>query len=207
MSETEKQMSWSFFGAVAAVVLVLDQVTKFLAVRAFTTLMNGKAALGEQLSAWLHTKNLGMMAKPPSQIEPLVPGCWSWRYAENHGSAFSFAANWPDQIRVPFFHIVTLVALVLIGSYYRKLKPDQTILKVALSLVMGGALGNFVDRLVRGYVIDFIDWFVKDAHWPTFNVADTAISVGVGLIAVDSLLVWLQTRKQPAGAAGAAEKA
>jgi signal peptidase II len=67
---------------------------------------------------------------------------------------------------------------------------------VALALVFGGALGNLVDRLHLTYVIDFIDWHVGDAHWPTFNVADAAITVGVGLL----MLEWLREARQARGA-------
>jgi len=202
MSDAKQRTNWGFLVAVTVVVLVLDQWTKFLAVRHFTNLLQDVQGLGPQLSAWLREKHLMGMARSPLEIEPLVRSFWSWRYAENPGAAFSFAHSWPEGVRVPFFHAVTVIAIGLIGSYYRQLKAGQGLLRWALALVMGGAAGNLVDRIVRGYVIDFVDWHLNDhlwtrpgAHWPTFNVADTAISVGVGLIALDSILTWWSQRK------------
>lgn len=204
-STTPPRMSWGFLGLVTLGVLVLDQLTKFLAVKHFTNLLQNVEGLGAQLSLWVREKHLMGMARSPQEIEPFVRSFWSWRYAENPGAAFSFAHGWPEAIRVPFFFVVPMVAIGLIASYYRQLKPGQEQLKVALSLVMGGAVGNLVDRFLHGYVIDFIDWHLGDplwlrpgVHWPTFNVADTAVSIGVGLIALDSLMSWWASRKHPA---------
>lgn len=207
-TQDEPRMPWGGLAAVTAVVLAADQATKFLAVKHFTNLLQGVEGLGPQLSKWLSEKHLMGMARSPVELEPVLRAFWSWRYAENPGAAFSFAHSWPESVRVPFFHVVTLVAIVMIAGYYRKLKPGQALLQWALSLVMGGATGNLADRVLRGYVIDFIDWHLGDhlwqrpgVHWPTFNVADAAISVGVGLIALDSILAWRAQRKAPAPAA------
>ena len=178
---------WAPMLLVASLVLVADQLTKFLAVKGLTTLMREHQATGlsEQLGLWLTVKS----PAGRQMVEPLVDGFWSWTYAENPGAAWSFAAQWPDAVRVPFFHAVSAIALVLITFFYRRLGPDQKRLRIALSLLMGGAVGNLLDRLVRGYVIDFIDWHWNyKAHWPTFNVADVGITVGVALIFLDALL-------------------
>ena len=110
-----------------------------------------------------------------------------------------------ENVRRPFFLLVSVAAIAFIVTLYRRLQPRQYALKWGLPLVLGGALGNVFDRIRYGFVIDFIDyradWLHKlneliqkkypahivTDHWPTFNVADIAICVGVGLMAVDML--------------------
>ena len=91
--------------------------------------------------------------------------------------------------RRPFFLLVSVAAIAFIMSLYRRLTPTQHSLKWGLPLVLGGALGNVVDRIRYGHVIDFIDAHIgqglSERHWPTFNIADVAICVGVGLMALD----------------------
>jgi signal peptidase II len=197
---------WVFLAAVASTLLAADQVSKFYAVRELTTAFDDAHAttLRQQLAAFVREHHLGARALPPVTI---VPAFWSHRYAENPGAAWSFAASWPERVRVPFFHLVSLLAIGIIGFYFRSLRPDQRLLRVALALVMGGALGNLADRLARGYVIDFIDWHLNDPgwlqpalHWPTFNVADAGITSGVALIALDSVLGWFEQRRTAAAA-------
>lgn len=125
--------------------------------------------------------------------------------AYNPGGAWGLAQNASEQLRKPFFVLVSMAAIWFIFSLYGRLAPGQRALKWGLPLVLGGALGNLADRLTRSQVIDFIDyraewirsmneqiarvhanWSVTD-HWPTFNVADIAICVGVGLMAVDMI--------------------
>src|SRR5207237_8276745 len=94
-----------------------------------------------------------------------------------------------EQFRVHFFYLVSIAAVIFIFSYYRKLRNDQRYLQIALALVLGGAVGNAIDRLLRGYVIDFIDWHWFDPGWlppvlhlPTFTVADSGITVGLAIL-------------------------
>lgn len=119
---------------------------------------------------------------------PFVSGFWNWRYVENPGAAWGLLADAPASIRLPFFYGISLAAIVFILVYFRRLAPDQRLLAVALSLVLGGAIGNFIDRLHLTYVIDFIDWYIGQSHWPTFNIADAGISVGVALLILDMVL-------------------
>jgi signal peptidase II len=110
-------------------------------------------------------------------------------FAKNKGGAWGLLQNETESLRRPFFLIVSVAAIVFIVSLYRKLQPGQRALKWGLPLVLGGALGNLIDRIRFGYVVDFIDVYMKVdnevKHWPTFNVADIAICVGVGLMAID----------------------
>jgi signal peptidase II len=119
------------------------------------------------------------------------------RLAYNTGAAFSFLGNAGGWQRWFFAGISVLVISVLV-VWMRRLKPEQWQLSVAFALIIGGALGNLIDRLVYGHVIDFIDVYYKTWHWPTFNVADSAITVGAGLLLLDA---WVTHRreKQAAG--------
>jgi signal peptidase II len=98
-----------------------------------------------------------------------------------------------EAFRIPFFITVSIVAMGFVMSIFRKLREDQYLLIVTLSFIVAGAIGNFVDRMRFGYVVDFIDWYVawggRDRHWPTFNIADVWISCGVTLMIIQSLFV------------------
>jgi signal peptidase II len=105
--------------------------------------------------------------------------------ARNRGGAWGLLQSTSENVRRPFFLLVSVAAIAFIMTLYRRLQPQQRALKWGLPLVLGGALGNVFDRIRYGHVIDFIDAHVGEHHWPTFNVADIAICVGVGLMAVD----------------------
>jgi signal peptidase II len=109
--------------------------------------------------------------------------------ARNRGGAWGLLQSTSENVRRPFFLLVSVAAIAFIMTLYRRLLPRQRALKWGLPLVLGGALGNVLDRIRYGQVIDFIDAHVlfkgAERHWPTFNVADIAICIGVGLMAVD----------------------
>jgi lipoprotein signal peptidase len=109
--------------------------------------------------------------------------------AKNRGGAWGLLQSTSENVRRPFFLLVSVAAIAFIMTLYRRLQPRQRALKWGLPLVLGGALGNVFDRIRYGHVIDFIDvhllWKGVEHHWPTFNVADIAICVGVGLMAID----------------------
>lgn len=109
--------------------------------------------------------------------------------AHNKGGAWGIFGEQPDYVRLPFFFLISAIAVVFVVSLYKRLEPRQTALKWALPLLLGGAAGNLADRIRHQYVVDFLDVFVtaagKQTHWPTFNVADVWIVVGVGLMAID----------------------
>jgi lipoprotein signal peptidase len=109
--------------------------------------------------------------------------------AKNRGGAWGLLQSTSENVRRPFFLLVSVAAIAFIMTLYRRLQPRQRALRWGLPLVLGGALGNVFDRIRYGHVIDFIDvhllWKGVEHHWPTFNVADIAICVGVGLMAVD----------------------
>jgi signal peptidase II len=141
----------------------------------------------------------GMAIPSPIQITPWL----SMVLARNRGGAWGLLQGTDEAIRTPFFLIISALAIVFIVYLYRRVHPKQHALKWGLPLVLGGAVGNLVDRIRYGWVIDFIDYkatwvrvmneqlvrvFPSHAvtdHWPTFNIADVAICVGVGLMAID----------------------
>ena len=108
-------------------------------------------------------------------------------YAQNYGAAFSFLADKGGWQRWLFALIALVIALALLFMMYRS-DYRQRMINCAYALIIGGALGNLSDRLVHGVVIDFIDFYVNDWHWPTFNVADSAICIGAILIVLDGFL-------------------
>lgn len=106
-------------------------------------------------------------------------------YMRNQGAAFSFlsgAGGWQRW----FFIGLAVIASVFICFWLKKLNRSQRWEAIAWSLVLGGALGNLIDRILYGYVIDFLDVYIGDWHWPAFNVADSAITVGVVMLLLDS---------------------
>ncbi len=123
----------------------------------------------------------------------VIPGFWRHIYVRNFGAAWGMFSKQSESFRIPFFVTVSIVAMGFVMSIFRKLREDQYLLIVTLSFIVAGAIGNFVDRMRFGYVVDFIDWYVawggRDHHWPTFNVADICISCGVTLMIVQSLFV------------------
>jgi signal peptidase II len=106
-------------------------------------------------------------------------------YVHNTGAAFSFlsdAGGWQRW----FFAGLAVIISAVIAVWLAKLKRHETLLAVALSLVLGGAIGNLIDRLAYGYVIDFLDVYYQSSHWPAFNIADSAITLGVVLMLAES---------------------
>jgi signal peptidase II len=112
-------------------------------------------------------------------------------YLRNKGAAFGILAD--NAVRIPFFVTVTLLAAAGILWYLRRLADEQRLLQFSLSLIFAGAAGNLIDRIRFGEVIDFLDFHWYQHHWPAFNVADSAITVGVGLMLID---LFLEERKK-----------
>jgi signal peptidase II len=115
----------------------------------------------------------------------VIDGFLSITYVRNPGAAFGFLAHASPLFRSIFFVLVTLLAIGMIIYYLVKSRTDQPRLVFALSLILSGALGNLIDRLRFGEVIDFIDVYFRSHHWPAFNVADAAISVGAMIMILE----------------------
>jgi signal peptidase II len=115
----------------------------------------------------------------------VVPGFFNLTHVRNRGAAFGILADVPGIWRSLFFISVAVIAVAVIGYLIRTAKERVHI--IAFSLIAGGAVGNLVDRVRYSEVVDFIQWYVKDYYWPSFNIADSAISIGVVLLFVDML--------------------
>ena len=115
-------------------------------------------------------------------------------YVRNEGAAFSFLSDAGGWQRWLFAGLAFAIS-IMITIWILRLGKQELLLAVALSLVLGGAIGNLIDRVAYGYVIDFLDIYYKDWHWPAFNIADSAICVGVGLMLIESFGVGRPEQK------------
>jgi signal peptidase II len=153
--------------AIAAAILVLDQASK--------AVVAGTMPLGQSISVF--------------------PGFFDLSYVLNPGAAFGILASQSAAFRNPFFVVISLLAVGLIVYYYhRYLHEPARLPGTSLGLILGGAVGNLIDRLRVGMVIDFLDFHLAGYHWPAFNVADAAISIGVGLMLLRMLSEWRHER-------------
>lgn len=170
--ERRDGVSWTMVIAIVVAVLALDQATKAWALR----VLAGAAPI------------------------TVIPGCFDLSFSRNTGGVFGLLAGAPSFGRRAFFVAATALALGVIAHVLRRHGRESRLLCVALALVAGGALGNLVDRLRFGSVIDFIDWYWRSYHWYTFNVADSAISTGAVLLLAQSLLPERTVGAAPPGA-------
>ncbi len=156
-THTSKEASALRWLWLSALIIVLDQITKVIA--------NTYMALHETI-----------------ELAPFI----NLTLAYNEGAAFSFlsdAGGWQRW----FFTVLAVTVSAVLVVWLRRLPPSEKFVAVALALILGGAIGNVIDRVYLGYVIDFIDVYYAQAHWPAFNVADSAISVGAVMLIWDAL--------------------
>ena len=179
---------------VSALALVLvDQWVKYEMVARLTTRFDGVPSVSARLGALYGPAPApgwdGLHFRPRRPIV-ISEDFLMLRYAENPGAAFGLFRRLPPGARGPLFHLVSMGAVVLITVYWLRLRGTKQEIwaLIGLPLVLGGAIGNWVDRLARGFVIDFIEAHWKDVYtWPSFNVADSAIVVGVVLLLLDGM--------------------
>jgi signal peptidase II len=145
-------------GIVSLAVLVLDQWTKHLA-------------------------ETSLAGRPPLTV---IPGLLDLVHVENTGVAFGLFAAGSSTLKVVLLTVLGMVALGLVLYYFWRAPATNRGALFALALILGGAVGNLVDRVMSGSVTDFIDVYVGTWHWPTFNTADSAISIGIVLLAFDA---------------------
>jgi signal peptidase II len=153
-----------YLALVAALVVLFDQVTKAVIL-----------------------KNL-----PLYHSLTVIPGLFDITHIHNPGGAFGFLADSGPGVRKLVFFFVSLMALVLIFWFYIKTPPTHRFLAVGFAMIFGGAVGNLIDRIRFGKVVDFLDFYLGPYHWPAFNVADSAISIGIGIF-----LLHLVLKKMP----------
>jgi signal peptidase II len=140
-------------------VLVLDQLTKF--------------AVRDRL--------------PLFRRIPVIPGFFNLIHVHNTGGAFGIFSGQRGGLGTLFFTVVSLLAVCGILFLFAKSKEHERTLRFGLSLVLAGALGNLLDRVRLGEVVDFLEFYVSTFYWPAFNIADSAICLGIGLMALEML--------------------
>ena len=155
----EMNIKYILMAFIAGSVLILDQVTKWIVVQTM----------------------------PLYHSIEVVPRFAHITYIRNTGAAFGFLAGGRALWRIVFFSVISVLAIGCISYLLKTVRPTQKALIVSLSLILGGALGNLVDRLRMGEVVDFLDLHWDHLHWPAFNVADSAISIGVVLLLIQIL--------------------
>jgi signal peptidase II len=131
----------------------------------------------------LASKHWASASLPFGRPIPVIPGFFQLTLVHNTGAAFGVGRAWS----MPFFVVASLVALGVVGYLFHRLDSSEKGSLWGLVLILSGAIGNLVDRIRFGYVVDFLDVFVGAYHWPAFNVADAAITMGAGLFALDLL--------------------
>ena len=132
------------------------------------------------------TKWLAVASLPYQQQVGFIPGFWNWHLTHNTGAAFSFLANAGGWQHGFFIALATLISVVLAVALRRVAREDWRN-AFPFALIIAGALGNLVDRLRFGFVVDFVEWYAGDFYWPVFNLADSCIVVGAVLMVLYSL--------------------
>jgi signal peptidase II len=143
--------------ALAAVIIVLDAITK-----------------------WLVTQRLDL-----HDSVPLVPDFFQLVHVRNTGAAFGIGANAQSALMPFLLNAGAITVFCIVVAYAFRAAASDRLLQFGLHLILGGAIGNLIDRFRFGYVVDFLDFFVGDHHWPAFNVADSAICIGIALLFLD----------------------
>ena len=142
----------------------------------------------DQLTKYIASTSLEMLQ--PVAVMPM----FNWTLMHNTGAAFSFLANEGGWQRW-FFAVIAIVVSVVIVLWIKRLEQHEKWQAIALALILGGAIGNVIDRIWLGYVVDFIQVYYQQWYWPAFNIADSAISIGVAMIIIESIREHLSERK------------
>jgi signal peptidase II len=129
---------------------------------------------------------------PPYQTKEVIKGFFNLTHIHNRGAVFGFLGNSQNPYIFLLLTILSFGALIFIIYYFLKIPITEKYLKLSFSLILGGAFGNLTDRLLQGYVIDFLDFYIKKYHWPAFNVADASITIGA--IVLIFILIFRRTK-------------
>lgn len=128
------------------------------------------------------TKAVVAQKIPFLSSKSIIPGFLNLTHIRNRGAIFGFFSQSGSQFLYVILTLASLAALALVVFYFFKTPPSERLMIISLSLILAGALGNMIDRMFRGYVIDFMDFYVKKWHWPSFNIADASITIGALMI-------------------------
>ena len=136
----------------------------------------GFIVIADQLTKFIVDRTM-----PLHHSIPVIDNLFSLTYIRNTGAAFGIFAGSHAAFRLPFLIIVSLVAIGFIFIMLKRLRDTETGLITALAFILGGAIGNLIDRIIYGEVIDFLDVYWSGYHWPAFNLADSFITIGVSV--------------------------
>jgi signal peptidase II len=120
------------------------------------------------------------------ETKEIIPGFFNLTFVLNPGAAFGFLAKLDDSYRQIFFITITAIAIFIV-TYLMYKEIDHKLRAFAYTLILSGAIGNFIDRIYLGSVVDFLDFYIQNYHWPAFNVADSCITVGIFFLFIDIL--------------------
>ena len=134
------------------------------------------------------TKALVLQYLPLHHSISVIPGFFNLTHINNPGGAFGFLADQSSQLRNFLFLFVSSLAVCLVFWFYKKTPQSHPLLASAFAMIFGGAIGNLIDRIRFGMVVDFLDFFIGNLHYPAFNIADSAISIGIVIFALHLLL-------------------
>jgi signal peptidase II len=124
----------------------------------------------------------------------VIKGFFSITYVRNSGAAFGMGAGAAEHWRKILFLALPVLVCIYLAVLIFKTRHDRLMLGLSYTLILAGAIGNLIDRFSMGYVVDFLDFYYKYHHFPAFNVADSAISVGAALLLIDFLIEWIQKK-------------
>jgi signal peptidase II len=136
----------------------------------------------DQLTKYLVARSISLY-----EVVPVIPGFFNLTRVHNRGAIFGFLSNSHYPAARILLNLGAILALGVVVYYFFKTPAELVLSRLSLSLIIGGAIGNIIDRLFRGYVIDFLDFYAGSFHWPFFNLADSCITVGVILLLFDLL--------------------
>jgi signal peptidase II len=167
---TQPHLMRRFHLLIAFLVVVLDRATK-----------------------WIVSRDI-----PLHDGKQVIPGFFRITHVENRGAAFGLFADSPTQWKIAMLVLFSIVALVVVSTLLWRNSHSMNTTGIGLALILGGALGNLWDRLLNGRVVDFLLFYVGQYQWPAFNVADSAIVVGAGLLVIEILFTKSPIHETPA---------
>jgi signal peptidase II len=147
----------------------------------------------DRATKWIVSKDI-----PLHDGKQVIPGFFRITHVENRGAAFGLFADSPTQWKIAMLVLFSIVALMVVSTLLWRNSHAITTTGIGLALILGGALGNLWDRLLHGRVVDFLLFYVGQYQWPAFNVADSAIVVGAGLLVIEILFAKSPAHETPA---------
>ncbi len=125
---------------------------------------------------------------PLHDVHPVIPGLFRLTHVKNRGAAFGIFADSASPMKLEFLIVLSVISLAVVLTLLWRQNPAARRTGVGLALILGGAFGNLFDRIAHGSVVDFLNFYVQSYQWPSFNVADSAIVIGAGLLILDMLV-------------------